>query len=177
MTHQQLTEPKPSEPFATVQAKQEGEQKIGTVQCDTGSISGVSQERQQEAGREEPQSPEQQQDRSGHALDGRQLSVMLHRAGILDMEVGLLLAKGIAENSAGTNVKPKVIVEQIRRQRPWLFRDGAENLSPGLPGPTAGIHGQDRAGISRLETLARKARQSGSRRDMQQYLRLRRALH
>ncbi len=95
----------------------------------------------------------------------------LQRAGVTDAEVARLLVEKAME---GGKLEAKEAVEQLRRQRPGLF--GKEEEGTGLGQPTAGIARRRADGKAALGQQAMKASQSGSRRDVQEYLRMRRVM-
>lgn len=95
----------------------------------------------------------------------------LQRAGVTDAEVARLLVEKAMEEG---KVEAKEAVEQLRRQRPGLF--GNEEEGTGMGQPTAGIMRRRADGKAALGQQAMKASQSGSRRDVQEYLRLRRVM-
>ena len=98
----------------------------------------------------------------------------LVRAGAIDAEAALLLAqKKIQGVEKGQEVNR--IIENLRRERPYLFFDGCESTA--LWGdPTAGVRGQSNGRANALARMAQQIRRSGSRKDMQEYLRMRRRL-
>ena len=106
-----------------------------------------------------------------------ELTQRLAKAGVNDLEVALLLAKESLKSSAGQEGQRKEadmgqIVKSIRDERPYLFAGEETSL---FSVPTAGLHRQQsRGGAAVLSRQAEKVTQSGSRQDMQEYLRLRR---
>ncbi|MFH1615030.1 MAG: hypothetical protein ABIG61_08105 [Planctomycetota bacterium] len=98
----------------------------------------------------------------------RELISKLGSAGVCDLETGLLLAK--ARVPKGQDSDPETIVQQLRREKQYLFKD-----SPGIVihrAAGAKQKGPECAGV--LERAGRKAATSGSRADLQEYLKLRR---
>ena len=65
---------------------------------------------------------------------------------------------------------------RLRQERPELFDGGGESLGLGLAGPTAGARAGFEGRGNKLGQVADQVRRSGSRRDMQAYLRLRRSV-
>ena len=103
-----------------------------------------------------------------------ELSQHLVKAGVMDLEVGLLLARRQVEQMPESGSELKSIVEQMQRERPHLF--GGNDKALGFGGPTAGVRTNDGGGTAQLKLLADKAVHSGDRRDVQKYLRLRRSI-
>ena len=105
------------------------------------------------------------------------LTQHLVKAGATDIEVALLLAKH--QMKAPDNDKPRevrALVESLRQAKPYLFGDSGEEAAPAVAAPTAGVRGRKSAGASSLPRLAQRAAQSGSRKDIQEYLRMRRSV-
>ena len=106
-----------------------------------------------------------------------ELTQSLAKAGVNDLKVALLLAKESMKSSAGQDGQRKEadirqIVKSIRDERPYLFAGEESSL---FSVPTAGLHRQQgRGSAAVLSRQAEKVTQSGSRQDMQEYLRLRR---
>ena len=106
-----------------------------------------------------------------------ELTRHLVKAGATDIEVALLLAKH--ELKAGDSDKPpeiNALVGSLRREKPYLFGDSSEEAAPAVAAPTAGVRARKSAGASNLPRLAQRAAQSGSRKDIQEYLRMRRSV-
>ncbi|MCH9021521.1 MAG: hypothetical protein IID32_02010 [Planctomycetes bacterium] len=106
-----------------------------------------------------------------------ELTQRLAKAGVNDLEVALLLAKQSLKSSSdqgGERQEADIrqIVNSIREERPYLFAGEESSL---FSVPTAGLHRpQSRGSAAVLSKQAEKVMQSGSRQDMQEYLRLRR---
>ena len=106
-----------------------------------------------------------------------ELTQRLAKAGVNDLEVALLLAKESLKSSAGEEGHRQEadivgIVKSIRDERPYLFAGEESSL---FSVPTAGLRRQQSRGSAAvLSRQAEKVTQSGSRQDMQEYLRLRR---
>lgn len=97
------------------------------------------------------------------------LHAALAEAGATDMEAAMLLAE--ARLGANENADADAVVEQLRSEKAHLF--AAPQQSPALS-KTAAVRHRN-GGRTSLDTAAAKAAQSGSRADMQEYLRMRRA--
>ncbi len=95
----------------------------------------------------------------------RELSVELTRCGVIDLDAALKLADDGQD--------AKAAAEQLRQDKPYLFA-----AKPGaMPGPTAGVRSVHTDNSqARLKVASQQAAQSGNRRDLYEYLRLRRAL-
>jgi hypothetical protein len=99
----------------------------------------------------------------------------LQKAGVTDLEVArMLVRKAVESGQEGTLEIPDAI-EQVRRQRPYLFGHPDES-GAGLGQPTAGVSRKSNGGRATLHQQALKASQSGSRQDVQDYLRMRRSI-
>lgn len=105
----------------------------------------------------------------------RALTQELVKAGVQDVEAGLLLLeRRLLEQGAGHR-KPGEAIQELRRERPWLFQVEPTSGLQEMSRPTAGMRGSTTAGTGALRELAARAQESGSRRDVQAYLRLRRS--
>ena len=62
------------------------------------------------------------------------------------------------------------------RERPYLFSDTVEEVRQVFAGPTAGVQPGRNGSVANLRRMAEQARSSGSRMDMQEYLRVRRSM-
>jgi len=107
-----------------------------------------------------------------------ELTQHLAKAGVNDLEVALLLAKQSLKSTSDQDQNGErqgadihQIVNSIRQERPYLFAGDESSL---FSVPTAGLHRQSRGSAAVLSKQAQKVMQSGSRKDMQEYLRLRR---
>ena len=105
-----------------------------------------------------------------------ELTQELAKAGVFDVEAALLLAQKKIERSGDKGDDAKRIIEVLRTERPYLFSSGIDELRATLAGPTIGVQAQGRGGATRLTQAAQHAQESGSRKDMQEYLRLRRSI-
>ncbi len=99
----------------------------------------------------------------------QELTRKLSAAGASDLEAAVLLAKSRLEGSDSKDVDN--CIEQLKKEKQYLFgRAGTTNLTVKK---TSGV--KNRAvGQSVLEQAAKKAAGSGDRRDLQEYLKLRR---
>jgi len=108
-------------------------------------------------------------------LDGLQLDQKLARkltaAGVIDLEAAVLLAKTKLQD--GTDVDVDGCVEQLKREKHYLFGSSQDTATPRK---TAGVKGRAMHGQTVLERAAAKAARTGHRTDVQEYLRLRRTL-
>ncbi len=99
----------------------------------------------------------------------QELTRKLSAAGATDLEAAVLLAKAGLEGDG----KPDVdgCVEQLKKEKQYLFgRAGTANLTVKK---TAGVKSRT-GGQSILEQAAKRAAGSGDRKDLQEYLKLRR---
>ena len=102
-----------------------------------------------------------------------ELTEQLVDAGVNDMEVARLLVKKRLDGVADDGHDVASVVDKLKSERPGLF-DGQEQNDNIVPGPTAGVRGSNDAGKGTLSRLASKASESHSRKDLQEYMRLRR---
>ena len=116
------------------------------------------------------------QERLKHASQEMELTQQLVKAGAIDVEVATLLAKKQLKGRGQELQDSRELVESLRRERPYLFGDGPNESAGGLAGPTAGVRSRKSAGTSNLSRMAQRAAQSGSAKDMQEYLRVRRSV-
>lgn len=137
----------------------------------------VAEQQVEQLKREMSQRQQEQQDARKELEKMQQeteLTGALVRAGVIDVEAASLLAQKKVESSEnGQDVNS--IIENLRRERPYLFMDGSESTVPWAE-PTAGVRGQNNGRANVLARMAQQVRRSGSRKDMQEYLRLRRTL-
>jgi len=98
----------------------------------------------------------------------RELIASLTAAGASDLEAAVLLAKARME---GTDGDVDSVVEQLRKEKTYLFEDVETS---GVASKTAGVRERKPSGQSVLDRAAKRAATSGSRADMQEYLRVRR---
>ncbi|MCK5270184.1 MAG: hypothetical protein KAJ46_05335 [Sedimentisphaerales bacterium] len=102
------------------------------------------------------------------------LTQELVQAGVVDVEAALLLAQKRAE-TCQDNYDVRGLIEALRNERPYLFSHPVGEVSASLAAPTAGVRSSG-GGVNNLLRSAQRAQQSGSRRDMHEYLRMRRAV-
>ena len=105
-----------------------------------------------------------------------ELTQQLAQAGVIDVEAALLLAQKIKDSPENKGKDTKRLIEVLRRERPYFFSSAINEMSGTLAAPTAGIQAQGHGSVGILTRAAQQARQSGSRKDMQEYLRLRRSV-
>ena len=99
----------------------------------------------------------------------QELTGKLASAGVNDLETALLIAKKRLEQAEGGDVES--VVEQLRKEKEYLFA-GIER--PKASGMTSGVKEKAPTGRTVLERAGKTAAGSGSRRDVQEYLRVRR---
>ncbi len=95
----------------------------------------------------------------------------LAAAGAVDLEAAVLVAKTRLEGKPEADID--ACVEQLRREKAYLF-GGSTETSPFRK--TAGTRDRAKQTQTALEQAAKKAARTGSRADLQHYLRLRRNL-
>lgn len=96
------------------------------------------------------------------------IMLQLNKAGVRDIEAGLALTRKRLENNGQTSIKE--IVEELRSEKKYLF--SKEPLIGASK--TASVKAPMPEGEKVLTECAKKAAASGSRRDIQEYLRIRR---
>ena len=95
----------------------------------------------------------------------KQLAVELTRAGVIDLDAGLKLI--------GPGVEVEEVVGELKRERPYLFVKAGSNGS----GITQGVKVRRKDRMKeKLEKAAESARGSGDRKELYEYLKLRRLL-
>lgn len=106
-------------------------------------------------------------------LEGEQnLTRKLIAAGAVDVETALLVAEERLSRSEDADAD--TIVEQLRMEKGYLFNPGkTSDKSAGLTRTTP-VKERRSSAQSTLDKAAKRAASSGSRTDLQQYLRLRR---
>ena len=112
---------------------------------------------------------QQQQQQLSELQAEHQLSEALIAQGVNDLKVAILLGKDKSKQKQDMPLTD--LVAELKDERPGLFGSGH---APVPAGPTAALRSGHGAPAMRLEQKARQVRQSGSRKDMQDYLRLRR---
>lgn len=98
----------------------------------------------------------------------RGLIASLVAAGARDLETAVLLAKARMEGADGD---VDSVIEQLRKEKSYLFEEAGTGA---VIAKTAGVKERKPGGQSVLERAAKRAASSGSRADMQEYLRVRR---
>lgn len=113
--------------------------------------------------------------RVSEELDGLQIEQRLtHRlaaAGAVDLEAAVLVAKARIDGRTDADVDR--CVARLRKEKEYLFGGTAQVA---LPRKTAGAKDRVTPNQTALEQAARKAAQTGSRIDLQRYMRLRRSV-
>ena len=99
---------------------------------------------------------------------GQMLIEKLSAAGACDLEAAVVLAKDRMKGTEQADID--TVVEQLRNEKKYLF-DALEEVA--IP-KTAGAREKQSGGRRVLEGAAKRAAGSGSRADMQEYLRVRR---
>ncbi|MBI9015778.1 MAG: hypothetical protein JEZ07_00820 [Phycisphaerae bacterium] len=100
-----------------------------------------------------------------------ELTAKLAQCGAVDIEAAILLAR---KNLEAGDVDIKSVIEQMQIKRPYLFASNKSTTN--LGSLTAGVRSGKKVSENVIDNLAHQAQQSGSRRDMQQYLKMRRAI-
>ena len=108
------------------------------------------------------------------ALQEKRLMGKLIEAGTTDIEVALMLARQKLQERQGDETSVQPVIEELRTARPGLF--GNQSYGSGFGVPTAGTRPQACGASASLGRLAERATRSGNRRDVQEYLRLRRSV-
>ena len=104
-----------------------------------------------------------------------ELTQQLTQAGVKDLEAALLLAQRRLQDGNGEKQDVPQVIEQLRTERSYLF-DGGEEIEVGLTRPTASVRTQSQSGVQALSRMAERVRTTGSRKDMQEYMRIRRSV-
>lgn len=100
----------------------------------------------------------------------RQLIEKLVSAGVRDLEAAVIIGRAkLEDNKKATTAD---IVEQLRREKSYLFSESSITASAGAK--TSGVKDKLSGTTSVLERAAKKAANTGSRADLQEYLRVRR---
>jgi len=95
----------------------------------------------------------------------------LSAAGVVDLETAVLVAKTRLTKGDGANLDG--CVEQLKKEKQYLF-SGNSNVTTSKK--TAGARDRQANAQTGLERAAKRAAKSGSRTDLQEYLKLRRNL-
>ena len=93
----------------------------------------------------------------------------LATAGAVDLEAAVLIAKTRLDGDSNTNHDS--VIEQLKKEKQYLFTGGKETLAAKK---TSGAKDRAQNNQTVLEKAAKKAATTGSRTDLQQYLKLRR---
>ena len=87
-----------------------------------------------------------------------------------DLEAAVLITKARMETEEGAEMDS--VVEQLKKEKQYLFVNAD---TPGAAARTAGVKMKTTGGRSTLEGAANKAAATGSRADLQEYLKIRRS--
>ena len=101
----------------------------------------------------------------------QKLTRKLAAAGTVDLETAVMLAKARMEGQ--TNVDLDGVIEQLKKEKQYLFGGIGGSVTPGK---TAGARERISGNQRIIEKAAKKAATTGSRTDLQEYLKLRRNL-
>ena len=99
----------------------------------------------------------------------QQLMRKLASAGTIDLEAAVLICKSKLETDAGADLES--VVEQVKKEKQYLF---AETGVVGTAKKTSGAKDRMQNSPTNIERAAKKAAKTGSRVDLQEYLKLRR---
>ena len=103
----------------------------------------------------------------------RSLSGELIKAGISDVEAGIILARSELDKDAEADVLE--IVEKLKNEKGYLFGSGnEEKVDVSSSVKTSGVKQKVSGSRAVIERYAKRAAESGSRADMMEYLRVRR---
>jgi len=100
----------------------------------------------------------------------RQLIDKLVSAGVRDLEAAVIIGKARFDDDKKATAAD--IVEQLKKEKSYLFSDSGFAAAAGVK--TSGVKDRLSGTTSVLERTAKKAAKSGSRTDLQEYLRARR---
>ena len=101
----------------------------------------------------------------------RQLTAELACAGATDIEAATLLVKARLKKEPKANTA--TVIGLLRKEKAYLFTDNAGSNITAAP-KTAGAREKIPSATGTLQRAAKKASQTGSRADLQEYLKLRR---
>ncbi len=99
----------------------------------------------------------------------RQLIEKLVSAGVRDLEVAVIIGRARLESDKKTTVTDAV--EQLKKEKSYLFSD--TGFTAAASTKTSGVKDRLSGTTGTLERAAKKAASSGSRADLQEYLRAR----
>jgi hypothetical protein len=100
----------------------------------------------------------------------QELARKLIVAGTVDAEASVLIAKAALEAEPDRDAGS--VIEQLRKERPYLF--SVQNRTVSAAKKTSPVKDRMQNSQTVVERAARKAAETGSRRDLEEYLRLRR---
>jgi hypothetical protein len=101
----------------------------------------------------------------------------LTAAGVADLEAGVLLAKSRVEGDGDEHIDK--VIEQLKKEKQYLFSSSKSSVPSdkagfGVVRGTAGAKERGAGGQVVLERAAIRAAQTGDRKDLQEYLKVRR---
>jgi hypothetical protein len=99
----------------------------------------------------------------------QELVQKLAAAGAVDLESAILIAKARIDDADNADLDS--VIEQLKRQKQYLFGSSKEKVASKK---TASAKDRLASGQTVLEKAANKAATTGNRRDLQEYLKLRR---
>ncbi|MBN1974205.1 MAG: hypothetical protein JW787_11235 [Sedimentisphaerales bacterium] len=99
----------------------------------------------------------------------QKLTQKLIAAGTVDVESAVLVAKAKMNEHEDTDVDD--VIEQLKKDKQYLFKNTGENA---VSSKTSGAKNRTNDVYTVLANAARKAANSGSRKDLQEYLKARR---
>jgi len=97
----------------------------------------------------------------------KEITAELISAGVIDLEAAVMMAKSRMKEHEDV----KSVIKELRSEKGYLFTDQAEQSTSTK---TAGVKNKNTTARSVLEASAKKAAVSGSRADVQEYLKARR---
>ncbi|MFA6176320.1 MAG: hypothetical protein WC765_07060 [Phycisphaerae bacterium] len=101
----------------------------------------------------------------------RQLIDKLSASGVRDLEAAVIIGKARLE--ADKQATAVDVVSQLKKEKSYLFADN--NLPFAAGGKTSGVKDRQAVTAGTLERTAKRAAKTGSRTDLQEYLRTRRS--
>jgi hypothetical protein len=107
-----------------------------------------------------------------HLQSEHTLMIKLHEAGVKDMEAALLV--GMSRLGQADAPDPDAVIAAMKKDKAHLFAEAGQGNDEHPPVRTGGARRKGYDGTAALEKAAKRAATSGSRTDLQQYLRLRR---
>jgi hypothetical protein len=107
-----------------------------------------------------------------HLQSERTLMIRLTEAGVKDMEAALLV--GMSRMAQADTPDIDAVIAAMKKDKAHLFADVHDRNEGNPPVRTGGARRKGYDGAAALEKAAKRAATSGSRTDLQQYLRLRR---